>query len=423
MLSEKEDCTKVSIMSELLPYESAARLLLQNIPAPRRKSVPLSKALGRVIAEGVEADQNIPAFNKSVMDGYAVRSEDVIQPPVTLRIVGEIPAGCPPDFKLGPGQTASIMTGAPLPPGADAVVKVENSELLPDSRVLLLAGTGPGENVAVTGCEVSSGDTVIESRTLLGPAQIGVLAIFGKAEVEVLDAPQVGILPTGSEVIEITESPGIGQIRNSNAAMLGAQSRRLGLSPTEYSIVGDDVDATRLAIRSGLEEVDLLVLTGGVSMGRHDYVPEVLKKEGVETVFHKVAIKPGKPVLFGRRGEQLVFGLPGNPVSAFVTFELFVRPAVLGWMGWERPFPVEVRGRLGMAMRNLSVRDFYAPGRALFRGEGIEVSPVKTKGSADLVAFSQANCLIMVPARCGELGAGCSVKVLLLGDLEAEEKQ
>jgi molybdopterin molybdotransferase len=199
--------------------------------------------------------------------------------------------------------------------------------------------------------------------------------------------------------------------------MLAAQSRRLGLVSTEFPVVRDEVAATRLAIQVGLQEVDVLILTGGVSMGRHDYVPQVLKEEGVEIIFHKVAIKPGKPVLFGRLDKQLIFGLPGNPVSSFVTFELFVRPAIRRWMGLENAFLPEVRACIEVPFRNRSGRTFYAPGLAESTGDRVVVSPITTKGSADLVAFARANCLVVLPASCGEIEAGKSVKILLLADL------
>jgi molybdopterin molybdotransferase len=205
--------------------------------------------------------------------------------------------------------------------------------------------------------------------------------------------------------------------------MLVAQSRRLGLKAIQYPGVGDDVDATRSAIQDALKKVDMLVLTGGVSMGKHDYVPKVLKDEGFEIIFHKVAVKPGKPVLFGRRGDQLVFGLPGNPVSSFVTFELFVRPAVCRWMGRKELFLTEAQARLEAPMKHRSGRDLFAPGRTRFSPNGILVEPIKTKGSADLVAFSQANSLIVLPAECKELETGRSVTILLLDERNVDGRK
>ena len=404
-------------MSELLSYKTAAGLLLENIPPQRTEVVPLGETLCRVIGCDIEADQDIPAFDRSVMDGYAVRSCDTAKCPSSLQIVGEIPAGKLKNPAIRPKEAVAIMTGAPLPPGADAVVMIEKTERLSSSNVLLHASVRTGENVALKGSEVKSGDIVLKRGQPIGPAQIGVLATFGKTAVEVMAAPRVGILPTGSEVVEIAQSPAAGQIRNSNAPMLAAQSRRLGLVSKEFPVVRDEVAATRLAIQAGLQQVDVLILTGGVSMGRHDYVPQVLKEEGVEIIFHKVAIKPGKPVLFGRLDKQLIFGLPGNPVSSFVTFELFVRPTIRRWMGLENPFLPEVRACIEVPFKNRSGRTFYAPGLAASTGGGAVVSPVTTKGSADLVAFSRANCLVVLPARCGEIEAGKSVKILLLADL------
>jgi molybdopterin molybdotransferase len=401
-------------MSELISYEEASRLLISHIPPQRRTTVSLSQALGRVLCCDIEANQDVPAFDKSVMDGYAVRSGDMMSAANTARVVGEVLAGELPDFSLGLNEAASIMTGAPLPSGADAVVMVEKAERLDNSKVILYASAQSGENVAFRASEVACGDVVLNRGQLIEAAQIGVLAMFGKTEVEVTESPQIGILPTGSEIVEVSENPGIGQIRNSNAPMLTAQSQQLGLMPIVYPVITDDIDTTRSALEAGLEQVDLLVLTGGVSMGKHDYVPQVLQSMGVDLIFHKVAIKPGKPILFGRRGERLVFGLPGNPVSSFVTFELFVRPAIRHWMGHKSPFHVEVEACLERAVCNEGDRDFFAPGKAAFAQDGIAIDPVETKGSADLVAFSRANSLIHLGACCGELAAGTLVKILLL---------
>ena len=401
-------------MSGLMPYETAVRLLFQNIPRPKTTKVLLPQALGRIIACNVEADHDIPPFNKSVMDGYAVHSRDAKTPPTTLRVVGEIAAGRWPDFELGPNQAASIMTGAPLPPGADSVVMVEQSEPWGDSQVILHAGAREGQNVAMKGSEVASGETVLECGELIGSAQIGVLAIFGKAEIEVIQAPTCAICSTGSEIIDVTETPKKGQIRNSNALMLAAQSQRLGLSPTVFPIADDDLDAIRSALENALDKSDLIVLTGGVSMGRHDHVPQAVKEAGAEIIFHKVAIKPGKPILFARLGEQLIFGLPGNPVSSFVTFELFVRPAVRKWMNHKELFLKSRSALLKRGLENRSQRAFYAPGRIIFEGERLLADPVRTKGSADLIAFSRASCLIHLPGQSGALAAGSSVKVLLM---------
>jgi molybdopterin molybdotransferase len=351
------------------------------------------------------------------MDGYAVRSMDTQKVPCSLSVVGEIAAGKVQDFVVGKQEAASIMTGAVLPEGADAVVMVEKTELLPNSEVILHASVQSGENVAAQGSEVMKGEVVIQRGQLLGPAWIGVLAVFGRTAVEVQVAPTIGILPTGSEVVGVEDVPAAGQIRNSNAPMLAAQCRRLGLLSKELPVVGDDPKAIQLAIGAGLEQADILLLTGGVSMGKHDYVPQVLKEEGVETIFHKVAVKPGKPLLFGRRREKLVFGLPGNPVSSFVTFELFVRPTVCHWLGLEQVSLPKVGALTEAPFQNLSERDFYAPGEASSTESGLVVRPVQTRGSADLVAFSRANCLVILPAECGSIPPGAHVTALLLSDL------
>lgn len=404
-------------MSKLISYDVATRLLLENIPAQRTETVPLARSQGRVSAREVTADEDVPPFDRSVMDGYAIRSSDAAKAGSALDLVGEVSAGRVGDFVLAGGEAAAIMTGAPLPSGADAVVMVEKTRRSADSKVCLQTAVRTGENVALRGSEVKHGEIVVSRGQVIGPAQLGVLAMFGRTDVEVLKPPRVGILPTGSEVIEIAGTPAMGQIRNANGPMLAGQSRRLGLQAKELSIVGDDVGALRLAVQDALEGLDILILTGGVSMGKHDYVPQVLREVGVRVIFHKLAIKPGKPVLCGRVGEKLVFGLPGNPVSSFVTYELLVRPAILRWMGFDSVFLPGVTASLVTGFEHRSRRAFYVPGLVSVRKEGLVVRPIRTAGSADLVAFSRSNCLIALPEMCQHVDAGTSVKVLLFGEL------
>ena len=310
----------------LLSYEEAIGKLLADVPKPRSTCVPLSEALGRILASPVATDSDLPAFNRSFVDGFAVRSQDVTRAPVKLRIAGVVAAGDSSQSHIRDGQAVQIMTGAPIPPGADAVQMVEKTHRASKLEVELLESVTPGENLEIKGSQARAGEAVLARGRLVGAAEIGVLAICGQAEVEVYAIPRVALIPTGDELVEVEQRPKLGQIRNSNAYALWAQCQRLGLDAAVFPPVPDDPEQIRENIREALK-YDLAIFTGGVSMGERDYVPRLMAEAGVVNFFHKVAIKPGKPILAGKKGDHMVFGLPGNPVSAFVTFELFVRSA------------------------------------------------------------------------------------------------
>lgn len=399
----------------MLSYEDALQELLSKVPAPRRVRVPLPEALGRVLAEAVLADQDLPPFRKSFVDGFAVRSEDTQKAPVALSLAGEVAAGAGHQPAILPGQAVRVMTGAPVPPDADAVQMVERTRLLGKDRVECLEPVEPGENVAPQGNEVLCGQTVLAPGRVLGGAELGVLATVGCEEVPIYKPVRAAILPTGNELVEVGVQPEFGQIRNSNAYTLAAQFRRLGVESHIFPVVPDDPEATRQAVSEGLR-MDVVVLTGGVSMGEYDYVHQVLAEAGVDIFFHKAAIKPGKPLLAGGQAERLVFGLPGNPVSAFVTFELFVRPAVRRWMGFESESLLRVSGRLTAEVRQKPGRKFFKPARTFWESEGFRVEPIETRGSADLVGFSPANSLLVVESDVRTLEAGSQVEVFLLAD-------
>ena len=404
----------------MLSYEEALRELLGNIPKPNPICVPLREALGRVLAAPVVADLDLPPFKKSFVDGFAVRSQDVARVPVKLDVVGIIAAGDSSQPRIESGQAAQIMTGAAVPPGADAVQMVEKTHRISESEVELLEPVGPADNVAAQGREVQIGETVLAQGRVVGPAAAGVLATFGQAEVKIYAAPRVVVIPTGNELVGVDEKPEFGQIRNSNAYALWAQCQRLGLDATVLPPVPDEPNQVRRAVREGLE-YDLAIFTGGVSMGEYDYVPRVLAEEGVTIFFHKAAIKPGKPILVGRKNDHMIFGLPGNPVSAYVTFELFVRPAVRSWMGFKRPSLQKVSGELVADAKQKPGRKFFKQAMTVWRRGRFIVRPIETQGSADLVAFSSANSLLILEADVASLKAGQQVEVLLLDNNSEDE--
>ena len=406
----------------MLSYEEALQELLANVPQPRVIRVELRQSLGRVLASPVLADLDLPPFRKSFMDGFAVRSQDARTTPVKLEVVGTIAAGDQSQPQVKAGQAVHIMTGAAVPPGADAVQMIEKTRPSGSTGIELLESVAPGENVAQKGSEVQQGEAVLAAGRVLGAAEAGVLATFGQREVEVYAPPRAAIIPTGSEIVDIEKKPAFGQIRNSNAYTLWAQCNHLGLEAIVFPATPDDPERMREMVLEGLK-YDLIIFTGGVSVGEYDYVHRALAEEGVHICFHKAAIKPGKPILVGKKDDHMIFGLPGNPVSAFVTFELFVRPAVRRWMGFQTFSLQKVWGELVAEARQKPGRKLFKQARTFWAEGKFKVQPIETKGSADLVAFSPANSLMIIEADVAHLTPGQQVQVLLLDNYFDEENE
>ena len=328
----------------MIPVEEALEIVLREAPALPFEEVALDDALSRVLAEDVASDSDLPPFDRAAMDGYALRAADVAGAPAALEVVGEVRAGQWPDLTVGPGQAVRIMTGAPVPPGADAVQQVEKTQPLDEFRVTILSAVAEGANVAPRGSEVRAGDVVLARGRVIDPAAIAVLASAGRARVRVARRPVVALLVTGDEIVEVSATPAPGQIRNSNGPAVAAQARLAGAEVRLLGVAPDRQDAIAQALRAGLA-ADVLVVSGGVSAGDYDLVEPALLELGATFLFTKVAVKPGAPLVFGRRGATLVFGLPGNPVSAQVTFDLFVRPALLKMQGATRRVAAARDGR------------------------------------------------------------------------------
>ena len=398
----------------MIPVEEALETVLREAKALPSEEVALDDALSRVLAEDVASDLDLPPFHRSAMDGYALRAEDVAGAPAALEVVGEIRAGQWPDLTIGPGQAARIMTGAPVPPGATAVQQVEKTQPLDEFRVTILAAVAAGANVAPRGSEVRAGDVVLARGRVIDPAATAVLASAGKARVRVARRPIVALLVTGDEIVGVAATPGAAQIRNSNGPAVAAQARLAGAEVRLLGVVPDRQDAITEALRAGLA-ADLLVVSGGVSAGDYDLVEPALLELGTTFLFTKVAIKPGAPLVFGRRGETLVFGLPGNPVSAQVTFELFVRPALLRMQGAR----VVARPRVGVELtdpvKNHSGRKSHVPARVRFEGGRLVARPLRSMGSGDLTAHARANALVVIEADRPRVAAGETAEAVLLG--------
>lgn len=405
----------------MLSVAEAQSIILQLVRPLVAQNLPLSPGvLGLVLGEDVASDLDMPPHNKALMDGYAVRVADLPEGRAALVVIEEITAGRTPRHSVGPGQAARIMTGAPIPAGADAVVVVERTRMIDDGRVQIEdRAPQPQQNIMAQGREMRRGETVLTPGTLLRPQELGVLATVGRTTVRLIPAPRVAVLSTGDEVVDAAQMPGPGQIRNGNGPMLAAQVARAGGVPHFLGIARDRVEHLRSLAEEGLK-ADALVLSGGVSAGKLDLVPGVLQELGVRPHFHKVEMKPGKPMYFGTRprpngpGDTLVFGLPGNPVSSLVCFELFVKPALRALAGHPEPGPRLLRATLAEDFPHRSDRPTYYPASLQGADKGWRVAPVPWLGSADLRGLTQANALMLLPAGDHHHRAGQELSVLPL---------
>lgn len=392
-----------------IPLEDAERILFARAPKPAVEIIPLRSALGRILATPAVADADQPPFNRAMMDGYAVRSADGAGE--TLEPVDDIPAGKQSSRTLKAGQCARIMTGAPVPAGADAVQQVEKTAD-DGGRVRLLDPVKPGQNIAPRGSEARAGDVVLEAPRALRPQDLGVLASVGRVRVPVFRAPAVAFISTGDEIVDPSKRPGPGRIRNTNGVSIPAQIARLGLRCDVLAPARDRLNELRARIRQGLER-DVLILSGGVSAGDRDLVVPALEAEGVATTLHQVLIRPGRPIFFGSRGRKVVFGLPGNPVSAFVTFEVLVRPFLGRMMGYEGLAPRRIRARLAAPLARKMERTVFWPAVLTTSEDRPEVRTLPWKSSADLATLARADALAIQP-RGETLESGSWIEAVLL---------
>jgi molybdopterin molybdotransferase len=409
----------------MLSVAEALSRVLEHARAKPPGEVALADALGLVLAEDVTSDVDSPPHDKSMVDGYAVLSSDLDDGRAKLGVLEEITAGTVPSCKVIPCFCSRIMTGAPLPDRADAVVMVEQTQFHPapdTSKRDTLLGTveikderfRAGQNITRRGKSLRKGEVVLHNGAELGPAEIGLLAEVGRARIHAIGPVTVAIVSTGNELVPANEIPSEGQIRNSNGPLLVAAARRFGAVANDLGIVRDNAADLRRVIRSGLES-DALVISGGVSAGVLDLVPGVLSELGVRQVFHKIEMKPGKPLWFGvAKNSTLVFGLPGNPVSSLVCFELFAKPAIARIAGrhWQ-PHPTR-SAKLTVEFTHRGDRPTYWPATAVTSPDGLLVEPKLWQGSADLRGFAGANALVAFAAGERHYQPGEMVEVLML---------
>ncbi|MCE2452750.1 MAG: molybdopterin molybdotransferase MoeA [Nitrospinae bacterium] len=399
----------------MISVEEARNSILEMIHPMGRERLGLLDCPGRVLAENVQSSRPVPPWNNSAMDGYALRAEDVLgasrETPKTLRVIEEIQAGVMATRTLGPGEAIKIMTGAPIPDGADAVVLVEETERISEDEVHIFLAVRKGEAIRLAGEDVKPGETVLSHGTRLGAASAGMLANIGRARVYVYQK----LLATGEELVDLGDAPGVGQIFNSNSYALAAQVLEAGGEPVLLGIARDNAEDLTRHINDGLA-ADLLITSGGVSVGDFDLVKSTLGGLGNDMRFWRVRMKPGKPMAFGVLNDKPVFGLPGNPVSTMVSFELFVRPSLLKMQGHENLFRPSVEARLLHPLTKSPERRHYV--RAIVHRDGEEwtVQAIEAQGSNILHSMVRANALVVFPEYETELAAGSRVKVILLGE-------
>lgn len=388
----------------MIKFEHAIDIVKQNIVLLGTEEVDIKESLNRVLRQDVLSDLNMPPFDKSAMDGYACRMSDITN---ELEVIQTIPAGFTPTKAIGENQCAKIMTGAKIPEGADCVIIVEDVEEISDNKIRYKKDK-TSSNICYLGEDVVTGQKLVEAGTRITSKQIGAMALSGCVKPVVSVKPKIGIIATGDEIVEPHLIPRDSQIRNSNASQLYAQSLQFGCGPIYYGIVEDTKEAITNAVEKAKEENDVVLLTGGVSMGDFDLVPGILKETGFELFFQKVAVQPGKPTVFGRANDTFVFGLPGNPVSSFIIFEVIVKELLTGMLGLKN-YAAIVKAALSKDVRRKkNERLAWLPAKFLPNGL---VEKIEYHGSAHITSLTEADGLIFVPAGLYELKKGMKIDV------------
>ena len=401
-------------MTNMLPYADARQKVIEVTGAlrrtPRRETIEIEEAFGRVLMREVRADRDYPPFNRSTRDGFAVRSADASAPGARLECIGELRAGGNFAGTLGPGQCLEIMTGASVPAGADAVAMIEHSKR-DGAAITFDRAVQNGDHIVPRGREARAGALLVAAATRVGYAEMALAAQAGSTRLEVAACPRLAILSTGDEVVDARATPGPLQVRNSNGISIEVLARTGGAEPIQLGNAPDEKVALRKQIERGLES-DILVLSGGVSRGKYDLVEQVLSDMGAEFHFTGVAIRPGRPAVFATCGGKLVFGLPGNPVSTMVTYELFVLPAIDVLSGAApRPLPV-FRGTLVTPVHEKGPMTHFLPARIEWEGREARVSQLPWQGSGDIVALALANGFLVVGPERPDIAPGEWVDVL-----------
>lgn len=399
----------------MISVADAVRTVIEQTRTLDTETVPLAEVSGRVLAEDVYADTDLPPFDRAQMDGYAVRAADVQSVPARLRLAGEAVAGKGWRGRLQAGEAVRIMTGAPVPEGADSVQQVEvtNEIIGADGSVTveIERASAAGQFIVPRADEIKKGACVLEAGTGVNAAMTAALASFGYARVRVSKRPRVAVIATGSELVPVSETPAPDQIRDSNSFSLAAYATLAGAHVEQMPLAADDLDSLKELISDAATRADMIVLSGGVSMGRYDFTKPALIELGAEIVFDRVSLRPGKPTVFAKLGGATVFGLPGNPVSVSVTFNLFARTALLQMQGARDATLAEQTATLARTTKGATGRESYLPARLHTDERGTLVAePLKWGGSSDFVAFTRATALVIIPPDT-TLNAGAIVRV------------
>jgi molybdopterin molybdotransferase len=400
----------------MIPVAEAIRIVKEQTRPLSSEQIPLAQALGRVLAEDIITDSDLPAFNRAQMDGYAVRAENTVSAPVRLRIVGESVAGQGWHHEMQAGEAVRIMTGAPVPSGADSVQQVELTREIDKGFVEILEPVALGRSIVRRGTEVQTGETVLHAGARINAAMMAVLAAFGYAKVRAGRRPRVAVLATGSELVPADQEPGQDQIRDSNNYSIAAYAELAGSVVESLRLAGDSTQLLKRRIAEAADKSDVVVTSGGVSMGIYDFTKATLKELEAQIFFERVSLRPGKPTVFARLPNgTLVFGLPGNPVSASVTFNLFARTALLAMQGSKEPAMVEEWAVLTQSAKGSIERESYLPAQLQTSKDGqLLAEPLKWGGSSDFVAFARANALIIVPQGVKALAENSRVNIIRL---------
>jgi len=387
----------------MISISEAVKIIKRETVLLGSETVDLTDAVGRILAEDIFADTDLPPFDRSQMDGFAVRTKDVEKASETnsakLTIIGESVAGRGFDGKIAHGEAVRIMTGARVPKGANAVQKKESARESEDGKTVeILEAVKTGQHFVLRAAEIKAGEKVFDKGEIIGAQMIAALAAFGYAQIKVFQKPRVSILATGSEIVPVSQTPQRDQIRDSNSAVLKAFAERCGAAIRVLPLVGDEPERLEKEVEKAAGRSDLLILSGGVSVGDYDFTKPVLRALGAEIFFERVALRPGKPAVFAKLGDTLIFGLPGNPVSVAVTFFLFVRTALLKMQGASECELKSGRAVLSQKIKGAKGRDSFLPASVETNAKGkLVVESLQFGGSSNFIAFARANCLIFVP--------------------------
>lgn len=405
-------------MRKPIPVAEAVRLVMEHATPFGTEHIELEQAYGRVLAEPIIARHDVPPFDRSPYDGFAIRSLDSTGATgdnrVPFSVIGEIGAGYVGDKPIGEKEAYRIMTGAQIPENADAVVMLEQT-VETDGGFTLRKSFEAGENISYKGEDAREGELLIEAGSLIHPGTVALLATFGYAKVEAAKKPVAGILSTGTELLDVADDLEPGKIRNSNGPMIRAQLKRMGIDYKSYGMAADDLDACTSIVEKAIAETDLLITTGGVSVGDYDYLPAIYERLGAKVLFNKVAMRPGSVTTVAVLGDKLLFGLSGNPSACFTGFELFTRPAILAMMGGTAPYMPRMAAKLGEDFTKPNPFTRFIRATWTFTGDGVVAVPAGFNKSNAVSSIARGNCLIVLPSGTRGYAEGDEVDILLVG--------